>query len=201
MKRKIRMWFPNRGPEFDKLTISTSWGMNDNKTWIHHIISSPYAFNVRDPKYKHMVFATRGLLHSTFSSEHICPQSPLLQSHSSCSVSSPKCSLPSTQHAQTISTFLSGSCSRHIQFPNDSRAHRYASYLLKTLHTSFVPLSSQPSPTLKDKKCSQVLHFHSPSLKLHFQSRLSKGAYSEIPVINVVPFQSEGSRLIHDKGW
>ena len=66
---------------------------------------------------------------STFFSEFLCTP---LQSHSSLCISSCNRSLPSVQHAQTISTLLSGSCSRHIQYPNGSRAHRHASYPLKT---------------------------------------------------------------------
>ena len=68
---------------------------------------------------------------STFSSEHLCPP---LWSHSSLCISSPNRSLLSAHYAHIISSLLSGSCSGHIQCPNDSRAHRYASYLLKTPH-------------------------------------------------------------------
>ena len=41
---------------------------------------------------------------------------------------------------------LDGSWSRHIRCLNGSRAHRYASYPLKTPHTSFVPSPSKSSP-------------------------------------------------------
>ena len=68
---------------------------------------------------------------STFSSEHLCPP---LRSHSSLCISSPNSSLPSAQHAQTISTMLSGSCPRQIQCPNDSIVNRYTFYPLKTPH-------------------------------------------------------------------
>ena len=77
---------------------------------------------------------------STFSSEHLCPP---LQSHFLVHFL-PNYSPPFAQHAQTILTFLSVSCSQHIQCPNGSRVLRF--HLLKTLHTSFLQ-SSRPSST------------------------------------------------------
>ena len=58
----------------------------------------------------------------------------------------------------TFSTLLSGSCSLHIQCPNDSRVHRYASYLLKTLstHPSYHHLSALPNLARSSTFIAQV---------------------------------------------
>ena len=72
--------------------------------------------------YTHSLHVPLDTTSPTFSSEHLCPP---LQSHSFLCISSPNYSPPFAQHAQTILTFLSVSCSQHIQCPNGSRVGLY----------------------------------------------------------------------------
>ena len=116
-----------------------------------------------------------------FSLEHLCPPLP---SHLSLCISSPNCSLPSAHHAQTISTLLSGSCSRHIQCSNGSRVHCYASFKDTTHILSYHHPFSPP-------QLRQVLRSHSPSLATIYQ--LSEHRHHNILLYFSLQFQRDTS--------
>ena len=76
---------------------------------------------------------------------------------------------PFAQHAQTILTFLSVSCSQHIQFPNGSRVHRCNFLICLNELQSGGPSYHHP---LGPPQPSQVLRFDSTSLATIYQHSL-----------------------------
>ena len=97
---------------------------------------------------------------------------------------------------QLFSSFRS-TCPNHLNLPlcilfsthsmpKRFKSHRCAFYLLKTLHTSFLPSSSRPSSP------SQVLRFYSPSLATIYQHSLYTGIiyfslqFQETPLLSAL---------------